>query len=260
MLVVAVMLRPFQITMVQVLEGYWRSRFVLRSVAVFAVERHIRKAGAHAAWRDRLSRGPTDKTFETVARNSRRERHALQKALDGVDELASYPLDQADFLPTRLGNVLRRGETMAGERYGLNTVLTYPRLYPHLHPKLDALISNQLDLIDTTCAFTVLFTLETVVALPLVWRMDWWSVVPAVFLVFAGLAYRGARGVAGWHVTTLCAAYDLYRFEMLKALHRKLPRTPDSELVENRELSEFLAQGKPWPEKTRRAWSYDHGT
>lgn len=254
-IVVAILLRPFQIAMVQVLEGYWRNRFWLRPIEAMAVERHIRKAGSHVVRLDTAKEIPTTADFRIVARVSRREHRRTRRAEDSLAALSSYPPDVQDFLPTRLGNALRRGETTAGERYGLNTVVTFPRLQPHLHAKLEAGIVNQLDLIDTTSAFTLLFTVQALVSAPLVWRLDGWSVVPVVFLLFAGLAYRGARGIAVRHSELLRAAYDMHRFDMVKALHRKLPRTTATEFAENRELSRFLAQDKP----NKDVWYYDHG-
>lgn len=58
-------------------------------------------------------------------------------------------------MPTELGNVLRRAERTAGERYGLDTVHTYPRLYPHLSKQLDKEIGQQLDLVDTGASIAV---------------------------------------------------------------------------------------------------------
>jgi hypothetical protein len=255
-LVVAVLMRPFQIAMVQLLEGYWRERFALRAIEALAVERHIRKASVHRAWQHSGPLTPLDTQFKTVVAVSRLKRRRARKMFDAKEELATYPLDYESFLPTRLGNVLRRGESTAGERYGLNTVVTYPRLYSFLGPKLEAEIGNQLDLIDTSCTFAILFAFEAALSLPLVWRMDWWGVVPLFFAMFAALSYRGARRVAAQHAVLLNVAYDLHRFDMLRALRRKLPRTPEAELKENQELSQFLADGK-WPRGT---WirSYDH--
>ncbi|CAM3329958.1 hypothetical protein KIPE111705_02840 [Kibdelosporangium persicum] len=257
-LVVAVLLRPFQISAVQLLEGYWRSRFGLRLLERLAVERHVRKFDVHEAWSRVLPRHGSSVDFQEVARHSRREHRRAQKAYLGRRIVKAYPLDRTIFLPTRLGNVLRRAETTAGERYGLNSVVTYPRLYPHLSTPMNNALANRIDLIDTACTFVIVFGAQAVISAPLLWNVDGWSLIPVAFVVFAALAYRGARTVAERYAESLCAAYDLHRFDMLKAMHRKLPRDPQEELFENQELSKFLAQGKPWPEITQRGWSYDH--
>lgn len=256
----AILLRPFQIAAVQLLEGYWQGRVGLRLFEALAVERQIRKFDAHATWRNARPRESRETRLRSVARASRQNRRRLRKAMLGEQAVRRYPLSRADFLPTGLGNVLRRAETTAGERYGLDTVVMYQRLYPYLSASVSNSIANRLDLIDTACTFVIVFVTEAVLSAPLIWRLDVWSVVPAVFVLFAAIAYRGARSVAERYGDALCVAFDLHRFDMVRALHRKLPRTPESELTENEELSNFLAQSLPWPKKTRRGWSYDHGS
>ncbi|GAB3873140.1 hypothetical protein ACFQ1S_00775 [Kibdelosporangium lantanae] len=254
----AVLLRPFQISAVQLLEGYWHDRFGLRLLEPLAVELQIRRLDAAEPWLDLPEFEAKVPSFREVAAAARARYRLDLRAARAVRMCEKYPLDRGWFLPTGLGNILRRGETTAGERYGLNTMVVYSRLYPHLGPSVNSSVANRLDLIDTTCTFTILFAVQSVLALPLVWRVDWWSLVPVGYLLFAGVAYRGARSVAERFNETLYVAFDLHRFDMLKALHRRLPGTPETELVENEELSRFLAQNQAWP-TTRRRWHYDHG-
>ena len=143
-------------------------------------------------------------------------------------------------MPTILGNALRDSEDNAGGRYGLAMPIVYPRMYPLLSPKLDRAISAQLDMLDTTAAFCVAFGLVALLTLPLIARLDWWSLVPLVALLMSGVAYRGAVSTARGHGTLLATAFDLHRFDMLKALHYELPLTPDEELALNKSLSGFL--------------------
>ena len=59
--------------------------------------------------------------------------------------------------------------------------IVYPRIYPLLSPKLDKAISAQLDILDTTSAFCVVFGfIRRSPGLPLVIRLDWWSLIPLV--------------------------------------------------------------------------------
>jgi hypothetical protein len=256
----AVLLRPFQVSAVQMLEGYWDSRFGLRALAPIALERQIRKVNAEEVWAGESHWDPSNTTFAGLAEHSRRERRRAWRRARAQRILATFPLDKSDFLPTRLGNTLQRGETTAGERYGLNTPVTYPRLYPYLSPSVSGSVVNRLDLLDTCCTFVIVFVLQALMASPLVWRADWWSLLPVTYLVFAGIAYRGARSVAERFNETLRVAYDLHRFDMLRGLHRKLPDNAGDELLENAELSEFLTQEQPLPKRTRPSWPYDHRT
>ena len=102
-------------------------------------------------------------------------------------------------MPTILGNALKDGEDNAGHRYGLEMPIVYPRIYPLLSPKLDSAISAQLDILDTTSAFCVVFGFIALLGLPLVIRLDWWSLIPLGAVLMSALAYRGAVTTARDH-------------------------------------------------------------
>lgn len=245
-LLAAVLVRPFQIAAVQALEGYWTS-FWWTFPEQLAIERHRRRRSMAMWGGTEDMEEPANPTFAEVARylrqkaqNNRWEDRA-QRVLD------EYPRDQAYLLPTALGNVLRRAETSAGERYGLGTVGMYPRLYPHLSARLDTQMSGEFNLLDVSAALVFVFAGSAAASAPLVWRLDGWSLLPVAFVAGAAIAYRGARRAAGSHAVLLHTAFDLHRFDMLNALRRTLPLTPEQELSDNQALTEFLTGQPPTP-------------
>lgn len=251
--IVAVLLRPFQVAFVQLLEGYWWRWQLLDFAKEVATERHRRLENtAEMMTLAEDPDAPTSGEFGQVADYARRLR-ALRRMRDRAQMVVDrYPLafedgsdpDHVEYddrlMPTLLGNILRDGEDNAGRRYGLFMPVVYPRLYPSLSPKLDKAIGAQLDMIDTTSAFCVIFAIIGLAGLPLIGRMDWWSfVAPSAFLMSA-FAYQGALASAREHGRLLATALDLHRFDMLQALHYRLPLTAKEELDFNRSLSNFL--------------------
>lgn len=240
---VAVLLRPFQVALVQALEGYWQRWPSLGLADDLAKERHRRllHTASIVAGADGPDQ-PATSEFSEVADYARRRRR-FQKIQGRANLVVNrYPLPQDDddrLMPTLLGNVLRDGEDNAARRYGLQFSV-YPRMYPSLSAKLDAAISAQLDLLDTTSALCVVFALIALLALPLVAHLDWWSLAPLVAVVASAVAYRGAIATARRHGRLLATAFDLHRFDMLTALHYELPQTPEDELKLNAELAGFL--------------------
>lgn len=243
----AVLLRPFQVAIVQVLEGYWRRWRPLEFANDVATERHRRiRDTADIVSRARPPDQPSVVSFEAAAYHAR-QLHAFNRTAARSSAIVDrYPFagstDPAKdrLMPTLLGNILRDGEDNAGGRYRLAMPVVYPRMYPLLSPKLDKAISTQLDMLDTTSALCVAFGLSALVSLPLIARMDWWSLVPVAATLMSAFAYRGAIVTAQGHGTLLATAFDLHRFDMLGALHYELPPTPDTELEFNEQLSEFL--------------------
>ncbi|GAA2388672.1 hypothetical protein [Dactylosporangium salmoneum] len=256
---VAVLLRPLQISLVQVVEGYWGARAQEGFVHALATERHRRARDRALARLSVRLQAPASLDLTELAAFARRQRGVTRLIGRANAALGRYPADGDHLMPTVLGNVLRRAETTAGERYGLSTVVTYPRLYPHLSSKLDGEISNQLDTLDTTATFVVLFSLETVITSVLLIRFDWWMSVPLVFFAMLCVAYVGAVRAAARHGELLAVAYDLHRFDLLKALHLELPENPATEVANNKVLSDFLqrAVGETPPPSS---WRYQHSS
>jgi hypothetical protein len=246
---ITVLLRPFQATLVQFLEGYWQRWRALELADDLATERHRRLLNTAHVMRDaRKPDGPASNEFGDVADYEQRFRkvRSVQRRARIVIDRYPLPAEGTDgsvddrLMPTLLGNALRDGEDNAGRRYGLDMTVVYPRMYPSLSPKLDKAISAQLDILDTVSALCIAFALIALVALPLVDRVDLWSLVPFAAVLMSALAYRGAIGTARRHGRLLATAFDLHRFDMLNALHYELPRTPREELDINTSLSRFL--------------------
>ncbi len=146
-------------------------------------------------------------------------------------------------MPTLLGNALLRGERLSGDRYGLDMPTVAPRFYPLISPRLQGAVGQQLDLISAAASLCVSFAVITLTMLPLVARLDAWSLLPLVPACTAVLAYRGAVAAALFHGTLLCTVYDLHHHDLIKAFHYEMPEDVRGITALNRKISEFLALG-----------------
>ncbi|NNN28959.1 hypothetical protein HLK59_01040 [Streptomyces sp. S3(2020)] len=251
-LLVGLLLRPFQVALVQMLEGYWQGRALPEAAGALATERHRRRLHtAEVVSRLRVLDRPGTK-FTDVVPLARRRRRAARIAARADRLVLRYPTgphpvphandgDRDRLMPTMLGNILREAEDESGRRYGLDLPTVSHRLSPQLSPSLTTAINQQLDLLDTTCALSVCFGLATLAGTPLVGRLDAWSLAPVVTALLSIAAYRGAMQVATGHRQLLAAAFDLHRFDMLTALHLKPPDTPEEEHEQNTKLTRFFA-------------------
>jgi hypothetical protein len=231
-LVTAVLLRPLQIAIVQFLEGYGRNRGN-GTVQRLLTEWHLRRIRRWDVRRNTDTYRQSTVEFGATVRHARVVRTASRMRGRARQIISDYPTDPHHVMPTALGNVLRRAETTAGERYGLRTVVTYPRLYPYLSPRLDAEIGGQLNVIDTSSTFVVIFFGLSALSSPLLLRLDGWSLIPIVAALASALSYRSARLAARLYGTLINAAFDLHRFDMLHALHIALPPNSHIESTQN---------------------------
>lgn len=214
--------QAFTRPLVRLYEGYWphwlRRRFQKR---------------VEARWQ-RWRRERTEAAKDDVSRYA-----ALQDRLHH-----EYPPQAERLLPTRLGNVLRSAEDYPVTAYGMDAVFWWPRLWPLL-PE-----AAQEGMEDILIPFLALLNLATwasaVTIVGVIYilraRLGWWQPLAVLLggLLLFWTAYRGAVAQARGYGQQIRAAVDLYRFDLLKALHQSLPATPQEERVLWRQLAAWL--------------------
>ncbi|MFL1900825.1 hypothetical protein ACJWDR_17180 [Streptomyces tauricus] len=196
----ALLLHPFQVRAVRVLEGYWDRWPATAGLAGVLVAIQRRR---HHALRARASRtGP-------VAADARR-RLATRPPVDVL-------------LPTALGNALRFGEITAGERYGLTTLSSWPRIYMQVSDRMAQALRSTRDALDTSVNLCWSFlSAATVLGIGLSDEPGVrWLFAPVLGL--AAVAYKGAVIAAQAYSGLMHVVFDLHRFDLLEALHHRLP-------------------------------------
>ncbi|MFG2651186.1 hypothetical protein [Streptomyces sp. NPDC048436] len=244
-----VLLRPFEVGLVQVLEGYWSAAAPVGELRALAAERHRRRRDnaslqrSAAAQRGTASRAGRATLSELALRQRARARAGRIRE-QATAAFQDYPERDVDIMPTLLGNILRDAEYVAGHRYGLDVRLAYPRMFPTVSAPMQLAIKRQLDLITVSASLTVCFGLIALASLPLTLRLDMWSLAAPLAAALATVAYRGAASASREHKLILMAAFDLHRFDLAAAFHYKLPPNAAQELMLNKQLNSFLHDPK----------------
>lgn len=167
---------------------------------------------------------------KSISPDERRERVSLGLELRLAPELSK------EYMPTKLGNILRAAENRPSERYGLVTTICWPRLWLILPDATKQELTDARATLDTaarTFLWSLLFLSWTIWA--------WW--VPLVTLVFALWAYRWALSAAEVYGDLLEAAFDLHRFELYEALRFPPPQDTWTELERGNQLTAYLLYG-----------------
>ncbi|WP_424535855.1 hypothetical protein ACOZ38_38385 [Sphaerisporangium viridialbum] len=228
----AVLGTPLQLALVRVLEGQW-PRAGLAGLARRSRERQSRR-------RERLA------SAEELPEGQAGEAEIQAAGVAGTRLRRLYP--PAELLrPTALGNVLAATESQAGEPYGLDAVVVWPRLYPLLGENVKAVVDDRRDILDTAARLSVTMAATAVVAAGLLARSGWWLLLALVPLVIARVAYVGAVHAAVAYGEAVRAAIDLHRFTLVDALRLPLPHDPDDERRRNTLLCDLWRQGLPLP-------------
>lgn len=236
---IALILYPFQFSLVRVFEGYWGSSWFARAIGGL---------GREIQWRRQEElRLELKRTLEA---DSRRDLQAASEQAPagrpyGVRaQLRTYP--KADrLLPTRLGNVLRAAEDRAGQRYALDTVEMWPRLLPHVTSSLDQALRETRSQLDATVRLSASLVLATVVSAAMLLTDGPWLLIPVGTAALSWVAYQAAVNTALKYGQALYVAFDVHRFDMLRGLHYPLPPTLEQERAFNEELVRFFRHGEP---------------
>ena len=151
-------------------------------------------------------------------------------------EIETHPADPNDFLPTRLGNLLRSAELLPKERFELDAVTCWLYLWLlMLEEALRELLNSQsaLDRSVQSVVWGFLFFLWTLVS-------PWALLIVALWLI---LAYRRLYCSAAVFADLQMAAFSLYRWELHHSQRWALPQGSESEVAHGKRLSESLGRG-----------------
>ena len=150
---------------------------------------------------------------------------------------ARTPRDLEDIQPTALGDILRAAETRPYQRYGLEPVLLWPRLWLLLPEGVQEEISaarQRLDRLAESWAWGLLF---------LLWGLAWpWAVpIALAWMALAGILLRQS---AALFADLLVATFDTQRWRLYEALRWPLPEeTGQAEVARGLALTRFIQRG-----------------
>ncbi len=236
-LLALIALHPLQLPMVRLLEGYWpRWATPLADYGRWRQERRRRKL--------MIASTPPDTD----------DHRAIQRAGQAGELLRSaFPLGDR-LLPTALGNALTAAESRAGREYGFDGIVAWPRLYPLLAEPVRAVVDDRRDSLDVAARFSVTMLAAAVLSVPVLAGTGWWLLLALVPLAMSRIAYRGAVAAAVGYGESVRVAFDLHRFDLLRALHLPLPATHEIERARNEHLCLM------WRQDASQRLTYDHGT
>jgi hypothetical protein len=223
MLSAAELVRGAQNWLLRLMEGYWPD--ALRSRHTERVRARLQKH------RERWQQ------LDGTSRN--RERWEFVRLDRKVIKL--HPPQDSELMPTALGNRLRAAEQHSHARYGLDAVTAFPRLWPLLPDCLRE------DLAESREGLNAAVRLFAWGLLSLVWCLwAWWVVLIAVAMMW--IAWRRVLDAAEAYGDLLRASFDLYRFDLYRALRWPLPSDTETERAHGERLTVYLYRGLTSPE------------
>lgn len=233
---VAITLQPLQFRLVQLLEGYWLPHGMewLFRLGVWSQRRRRGRHQTHLVEPTRNSGTVSYSRRRTVEERMQAAESALRDRYPAEDRL----------LPTSLGNVLRSAEDRLGERYGLDPVVIWPRLFPLLPVPVAQGFDDEVTQLDVSVRLVTTWIATGLIAAGMLLtdveglrkNPEWLGIVGALFLL-AWLSYRAALESALAHGQDIEVGLDLYRGRVVEAM-----RLPESACL-SEERMQFAALG-----------------
>jgi len=146
-----------------------------------------------------------------------------------------YPLptQPEQVMPTALGNVLRNAELHPRDRYGIDAVLVWPRLYPLLPERMAGAVAaarTELDSLLVISALSLAFAVAAGVDVLAAAGPAWlFTACFGAGVAVSRLAYGSATRAAVVYAQQLKVAFDVYRAALLKELGIPAPADPEAE-------------------------------
>lgn len=226
----AFVIQQFDLAVLRWFEGYWPP--FLKHVRRWCLQRQ-------QAQFDRL-----DQRWQTLL--SQYDQGTLSP--DTAEELATmeetlrrFPSARDRLMPTRLGNLLRAAESRPSDKYGLDAIVCWPRLWLLLpdNAKQDLQTARaDLNTAARLWLWGMLFILWVFFGV-------WWP--PLVGGLVAWFAYGWMLSAAEVYGNLLESAFDLHRMALYDALHFSRPTNPSEERQLGQMVTQYLWRGSDRP-------------
>ena len=225
----AIIVQQLELNILRFLEGYW-SRW-LRPLRNWLIQQQTSKVNK------------AEQRFQNLG-----TQNLSILTADELDEyvrldwqLKQTPTQRDRLMPTRIGNILRSAELRSLEKYGLESVICFPRLWLLLPNEVKTELTEaraKLNSMVRVWFWSVLFVF---------WGLwAWWAIPMSV--ISSVMAYRWIVDAAMIYGDLVESTFDLYRTSLYKSLRWKLPINPTEERKTGQALTDYLWRGFTDPE------------
>jgi hypothetical protein len=153
-----------------------------------------------------------------------------------LDHMLRYYPARSRIMPTRIGNILCAAELKPSSKYGIDSIVCWPRLWLLLPTE------NRNDLTAARSALDDGVRLWLWSILLLIWSAwGWW--IPIVAIISAFISYQVILSAAKDFSDLIESTFDMRRMLLYNALGWPRPGSPEEEHILGRVLSKYLLRG-----------------
>jgi len=222
---IASLLKRFDIIVIRFLEGYYWSGWIYQLLKSIQNRKIARVEARFQTLALKNNKGLPPLTSKEQAEYAHLDWQRMQ-----------LPVEEAQRMPTRLGNLLRALELRPQEKYGLDIFVCWPRLWLILPDNVKKEIMIARDHLDTTARIWMWGLLF------LVWTPFTAWVIPISIIVMF-FAHHWMLQTASIYGQLVESSFDLYRSYLYQELRWPLPKSPADERQQGEQLTAYLWRG-----------------
>jgi hypothetical protein len=236
----------FLVYLRELIIGLYRGRFFPKWLSVFEKRRAQKRMQKILTLRQRVQEAERAEDDSEQVASARDELYVSVS-----DYQSSFPV-YSPVTATRLGNILAAAENCIMLRYKLDPVVVLPNLVqvlpPSAYQQIDNAFNQMLLLINSSLLSFGLFITCVISIIERYANQGAWqgehieAAIVSLILFYA--FYLGALPIARYYSSMYCAAFSLYRFEVLKQLKLDLPHNSREEADTWRKVCELMAVGE----------------
>jgi len=223
-------LQRFDLMVLRFFEGYWPT---------WTTPLRDRLVARQRQWFDRTEDRWNALVEKQLEHPSQFTAQDLDAQINLDMQLRQVPSQRSRQMPLTLGNILRAAEMRPGDKYGLDAVVCWPRLWMILPEGVKAEIQQARS--DLNAAARVWLWSLLFCTWFLLFPSSWW-ILPLSFGAM-WFAHHWMLMAARTYGDLLEAAFDLHRFKLYASLHWPLPQTPEEEHHSGALLTQYLWRG-----------------
>jgi hypothetical protein len=220
----AFVVQRFEFAALRFLEGYWHPW--LRCLRNWLIAKQAKRSQAQSdRWQQLIGIDPAQLNAEQRDELSQLDWQQLHTPLPN------------QLMPTRLGNLLRAAEQRPLEKYGLDAIVCWSRLWLLLPDAVKQDLQAARTELNTA---TRIWLWSLLFIIWLIWGA-WWAVLLGILSAF--FAYNWAITAATNYGELIEATFDLYRHLLYQSLRWNLPPDPNEESRVGRQLTQYISRG-----------------
>jgi hypothetical protein len=234
-----VVVHPIQFALVQFFEGYWGIGKFAQRARVARTRHHLQRLRTVQFGDNQRAELALEDEEDPPQEEARVELLSIVEESQRV--IDAYPIEDDDIMPTRLGNVLRRYERLAGSQYGLDAVAIIRYIALVAPAQRVDYVNDQRQLLDLSVRMTATSIFATFIAIAFLWHHGPWLLLSLVPYGIAYISYRGAVIVAHEYGSAVSTMIDLDRFALYDSLRLPRPTSTTAERRMNAQLMELIS-------------------